>query len=572
MVVQSLRDVLSAPASNPLDPSNKPQAMIRPQGKRYLEIDWPEAPATVLVQAQVPSPSIPTAPALPSEHVQEADQGAGFERRKARVEADHAALVSAGFDTSKAERLAYKAGHNVNATGVENAEKARRQYDALPDAHEALASFQSQIRDERREDVVIDPSTLHLDGWDLSTEAGVYPLEVGSSEVQSGGSGDEFKISGGFGGSRESVAFDGLCRTLGFGNGSGFLASRSAELRTGMFNATVSELVGNGVQNEGQRAKVKASAAPASASESPVVVEESEEQACGSSWLPELPDKAKLRTRSLDGGARSVFAVVGKGYVPLDADRVIERIVSLVPRGAKADVTYDRSGSRWIVDVVFASNVAASDYATGEYFRAAMRVRGDDVGRGAVSCEAAALRNLCENLYILGTSKMKLGRFIHRGDSLTTLERVAQAMGSGVEALAPFLEAWGYTKARVLSPESGSVSVLAQSKLRGGKSEVPAWGECTRDQRVAALLGGLAQTTEIPIRQKMVVDLVSAYNRDVLADGPITQAALASCLNRYAHEVCEDRWTADALERAAGTLTWSRAAVPAQMAYVYTLG
>ena len=519
------------------------------------------APKARLLEIDVPAPA--PAAFTPAPHSAEgkrgaADVGPEFEARRARTLGDDAFTASAGFEGRGG--LRYAAGHGVNAAGVENAAKAKRDFDSLPLAEgpDGLPRLAGQIRAEERIDLVVPTASLFLAAGALEFTGpdgapGVYPIEGLDGSATAEGSikaaADSFGFGGGVKGPRAGAsvpAFASVCAATGVG-GAGWLSRWSQELRESAFNAALGELL-----------------APA-----PVAEDGDADDEATEAEKPTAPAEIKIRTRKL-AARRSIYAGVSPGYAVSDPDAVIAGILAVLPKGARCNITYDAPGSRWMLDVLFASNVSPTDFATGEYFRLGARIIGNDTGAGSLTAEILALRNLCENLAILATAKMGMKRIIHRGSGLANVTSLVSHVASNLDALAPLLSRWGFAKREILAPDLGTVAVLA-TKVRKGQAKVEAldWGGLSRDQRLAAVYGGLAQTEQAPITVKMVPDLIRAHNADVLAaDEAITRASVAASFSRNARECNSDPWTADALERSSGGLTFETAAVPVQYAWV----
>lgn len=459
---------------------------------------------------------MPTAPATTVAPPAATPKPLTFEERRERVVEDREAATAAGF---KVATTLFAEGTEVVQLGVENATLSRQAWEKLPEAGKALRELGRRVRAEQREDLVVPSRAVELVGplgdtvrlaADCDSHAGTeYRLEtMGMDEDDEGR-----KIKG------PMSAFDLLCRAQGFGNGASFLRDCSADLRKSTFNARVGEA---------------------------------------------KPSEMKLRTRTV-GGNRGIFAVTGPKYQPLDPDLVVETIAANVPEGARAEVVYHQTEARGVADILFHSDVRPDDYACGEIFKAGFRVRWDDCSRGALNIDALVWRNLCLNLIIVDLAALKLAKVVHAGDFAKRLQAVAAGLSKGTEAIGHFLKRWGFAKADVLDPQAGRVQVVP-SKVEDAKT----WAECSTEERLAGVFQGLATTGRVPVLVKQIPGLVDAYRKDALTSGDtITRAGVVNALTRYAHESM-DRWSGDALERAAGQLTWAQGPVAFQ--YVSVLG
>lgn len=83
----------------------------------------------------------------------------------ARVIADRATIEAIGAKTAN---VVYREGMRVNATGVANASKFRREYDALPETGEACASLERTIAGEDRADRLSHTSEIMIGDGSLA--------------------------------------------------------------------------------------------------------------------------------------------------------------------------------------------------------------------------------------------------------------------------------------------------------------------------------------------------------------------------------------------------------------------
>lgn len=438
--------------------------------------------------------------------------------RAERVVADREAATAAGF---KVKDVIFTEGQAVVSLGVENAAISRAEWAELPEAKVALKELARMVRAEQREDLVVSSHAVELTGGNgdhltlgqaCDQRAGEsFKIETMGIEVDEAG-----KVTKAAG---PMSAFDLLCRQNEIGNGASFLRECSPGLRKATYNARIGE----------------------------------------------GPDREmKLRTRTV-GGTKGVFAVTGPKYQPLDPDLVMDTIIANLPDGGRADVVYHQSEARGVADVIFHSDVRPEDYACGEIFKAGLRIRWDDCSRGALNLDALVWRNLCLNLIVIDLATLKLAKVVHAGDFAKRLAAVAQGLAKGKEAIGHFVKRWGFAKGEELSTETGRISIVP-SKVDDAKT----WGECSVDERVAGIMAGLSTTGRVPVRIAQIPGLVEAYRKDTLTGGDtITRAGIVNAVTRYAHESL-DRWSADALERAAGSMTWD--AKPVAFQYVSVLG
>jgi len=278
----------------------------------------------------------------------------------------------------------FAAGTRVIDVGDENFATERRAVERLPAFGDAARSVIAQIEAEERRDAEGAMSILRLD-----VEGRLR--RVGREQTP--------------GMLIEPRAFGSFCQRGGFGRGTAYLRdSCDPELRALNVNVQLGGL---------ERSK---------------------------------GPQAKLRTRLDANGDRSVFAVVSPGYAAYDADRFLQDGTPALA-DANAEILYDpehctlRADALWMPDQVV-------DLAAGDVFKAGVRLRTSDDGKGSVVVEAVLHRNLCLNLIIIGKAQVETVRERHIGD----VRRIAENVRAGVEdaraRVGHFLGQWG--KARTL--------------------------------------------------------------------------------------------------------------------------
>lgn len=280
--------------------------------------------------------------------------------------------------------------------------------------------------------------------------------------------------------------------------------------------------------------------------------------------------KVCLRTRQEERGhGREVFAAVSDSYTAVDIDTIVPLLLAAMPDDARADVTYQRAEARGVIDVLFHSSVRAEDYACGEMFKAGIRVKWDDAGHGAIKVDALIWRNLCLNLIIVDTAVVNVGKVIHIGALEKKTDQLRQAFAKANDALGHFVKAWGFAKKEIVEPKP---IALKKSKVLKAENQPTAkpWEACSVDERVEGLVNGMVLVGQLPTLAKAdVAGIVTSYWKDeVTGTKDITRAGVVNAVSRWAHQGM-DRWSGDALERAAGLMTWAtNEAMPFQYAYV----
>jgi len=251
---------------------------------------------------------------------------------------------------------------------------------------------------------------------------------------------------------------------------------------------------------------------------------------------------------------RNVFAVLSSKYMPIDLSEVAEKLLRVEAfRDAKIDVTYDWETTQAVLDVTFHTDIDAGAAACGEYFKAGVRFKTADNGGHALSASSYLVRNLCLNFIILDEAEIKLDRIIHKGSKQSRLDRLANAASAGSKSIEHFASKWTAASKLVIDdPRELDVHVKKHE-------DVKAWAECSTIERVAGLVHGYSKAGYLPtLSQHDVSGIASAYFKDEITHGAsISLSGIVNSITRYAHEDM-DRWSGDALERAAGSLTWNQ--------------
>ncbi len=260
---------------------------------------------------------------------------------------------------------------------------------------------------------------------------------------------------------------------------------------------------------------------------------------------------AVLRTRrnvnTIDG-RREVFGVVSSSYTAYDVDKVAEALAIAVPDEARGTVTYDGTKARF--EVMFHSNVQPEGYVAGEFFKAGVVIGTGDTGGSSLWGNAVVYQNLCLNLIVIDEAKSRLFAVRHA----TTVQRMARELRTGIDAglakLDHFLKAWGYAckenvveSARFANPD---MPIKIEDALPG-------------------IFNAVIERELVPVRGRrevVVPKLMMMWSKDQSSAAGPTRAAVANAFTRYAHEVNEDPWQEDEIQRAAGALVYGKKSLP----------
>lgn len=483
-----------APAETWTEVADEMVARLGP-GKPEVE-DMRPQPAP----ASEPKPKLQLVSALPREVKATEHDIIG----EARSLVDFDAAVASGFAP---EQPIFRRGTRVNELGVENARISRSEHDAKPSVAEACQKFETLIREENREDIIVRTAELRM------SKDGRIVLPNGERHV----------ITPNAFSSLVAVHHSGI-------GGAGYLSKCWPQLRaTNVNNWLARKLY--------EETKTR-NALP-------------DEEV--SDWEPEQL-ALRLRKNRNAANAKEVFACVSRSYTPFDVDKIAEALALAMPQDAKCEVTYD--GERASFDVAFHSDVRPEHYVAGEFFKAGIRIRTDDTGGGSVWINSTVWQNLCLNLIVIDEASREIARIRHVGSINEIAEKFRRSLALAKESLAHFLKAWGYA-----TSEQTEVVAIEEEEVPTKMSDLLPGIFRALDERELVPLRH--RETAIPKLLEMVAkDTSYAGQRTNNEDREGLRASVTNAITRYAHEVNDDPWYEDELERAAGRLVFSRAPLP----------
>lgn len=301
---------------------------------------------------------------------------------KARSQRDFDAAVAAGFTPAK---TLYERGTAVIDLGVENARRARLEFDAMPTTTETCADLARVVLSENRRDIEREYASITFDA--KTCEAQIPDPHTMSPR-----------------------AFMGFVQRVGIG-GAQYLEKCWPELRAHNLNSWMEKYVAE------------------------------EDAAFGNQ--PEKLSKLNFRTRDAGEGKRSVFSVVTPTYTPFDANEFADVVRQAVPEGARGRMSYD--GERTRIECLFHSTVQPEDYVAGEFFRAGVIVTTDDTGGGSIRGSAVVWQNLCLNLIIIDEAHAGSFSIRHVSDKDKLVEEFRKGFAKSAKAIEHFRQAWGYS-------------------------------------------------------------------------------------------------------------------------------
>jgi len=360
---------------------------------------------------------------------------------KARIEGQHAALISGGVRVNASEQF-YATGTRMADSGYETQEGRKVEHDKLLPFVDVAHELNERIRSEKREDVVMTAGEF------------ASRLTVNGKIAVDGLALREQAIRGLLGSSRlDSPA---LGYVLGMRTR---IADRIAQIRK------VGPETDLGAALHAANNADKATIAR-------TIVHE-----CRLNPNEVL----KLRTRRGEG-LGDVFAIVSKRYAPADAPEVLARVLDQLPRNAKGSWSYDPATTTWELRADVWTPTPVEQQAVGEAFRGYTSFRSRDNGTGRLNAGGGVelLRCLNASTYVaegVGVQRNHIGRI---------MLDVRAMQDKALSAIRALCAAWGVARETVIEvPAEAPVGPI--SKVLEGFW----WGELSnRKSELQGVLSG----------------------------------------------------------------------------------
>lgn len=422
---------------------------------------------------------------------------------KARSQADFDAAERAGFAPAQS---IFERGTKVIQMGVDNARKARAEFDAMPTSVDGCDEFIAQIAQEQRADIDTEVRSMCM-------------TQTAQIEYWSGRDGHTVTRP------ITKNAFASMCNRMGFG-GSTYLGEKCwPELRAHNVNEQLRRM---------------------NASELAV-----RQDLAMKGKTPEWR-QLRMRERASVKGGREVFGVVTDSYTPFDVDQIAAAIREAVPEDARGRVTYD--GERARFEVLFHTNVQPENFVAGEFFRAGVVISTDDTGGGSIGGSAVVWQNLCLNLLIIDEAKQGLFRIRHIGNRDELVARFRSGFAAALASIGHFQETWGFAVKQ---------DAVTQALKAAEEPLVPV------SVALPGLFRGIIERELVPVfarTEAAIPKLMTMWERDAssaraVSDG--SRAAVVNAFTAYAHQAAElDPWQEDQIQKAAGRLLYARKPLP----------
>lgn len=386
-------------------------------------------------------------------------------------------------------KAGYQRGSAVVDLGYDNLDASRTTWDNKPEPAIAASEFASILSNERREDIIVPVGELRM------RENGrlVVPGGYGDIAIEKYGLGKLLSLSKYSGVADEGhYGFDG--EPL-FPRALSMFLTLDPDLRAKVFNEHM-------MRHGDNRQSIK------------------------------------LRTRQY-AGVRSLFAAVGEGYSPYDADEVaLFLAAALEDSPFKAEIKYNSETTNFTMDATMHAPSDLTDFSAGDLYEVGFRFKSNDRGGGSINGSAIAFWNECLNMIILSSKTNELIRVIHKGDVAEKMAKVHEGMKSGKAAMNRFAVDWGILN-RVTATDYVNANEV---EVHDGQSNAMAVLESL------VVDGKIGKDIK---RDAAVQYLLQSYNNQ---GGGDTMQDIVNAITRAAHEHLVDDCARDTLEREAGAL------------------
>ncbi len=385
-------------------------------------------------------------------------------------------------------KAGYKRGSAVVDLGYDNLDASRTTWDNKPEPAIAASEFASILGNERREDIIVPVGELRM-----RDDGKLIVPSYGDLAVEKYGLGRMLSLSKYSGAADEGhYGFDG--EPL-FPRALSMFLTLDPDLRAKVFNEHM--------KRHG-----------------------------------DIEQSIKLRTRNYDG-VRSVFAAVGEGYSPYDADEVaLFLAAALEDSPFKAEIKYNSETTNFTMDATMHAPSDLTDFSAGDLYEVGFRFKANDRGGGSINGSAIAFWNECLNMIILSSKKNELIRVIHKGDVAEKMAKVHEGMKASKSAMNRFAVDWGILN-RVTATDYVNANEV---EVHDGQSNAMAVLESL------VVEGKIGKDIK---RDAAVQYLLQSYNNQ---GGGDTMQDIVNAITRAAHEHLVDDCARDTLEREAGAL------------------
>jgi len=350
-----------------------------------LKDDAPTLPATIAVVAE----PVPVAAAIVATAPVYSDFGHGNQivdaSAKARIEAQHAALIASGVNVDASQQL-YATGTRMAKSGYETQAARAVEHAAKLPARDAASALRAAVVAEDRHDETVSArefaNALHVNG-----KVTAFGLALSEQAIRGLTSRLESPALGYLLGLRNRIAAE---------VAKGDEGDRDAIQRD---KATMAEVLRHECKRAGDVALT-------------------------------------MRTRKAN---RDIFAIVSPKYAPADAPAVLEQIVRDLPNDARATWSYDPKSTAWELRASVWTPTPEAEQAVGEAFEGYVSFSARDNGTSRFNGGGGVSLIRCLNASTYTAEGSEVSR-VHRGD---VMYDIGAMLDGSLHAMNALCLAWG---------------------------------------------------------------------------------------------------------------------------------
>lgn len=336
---------------------------------------------------------------------------------KARIEAQHAALASAGVQVDTTEQY-FATGTRMADSGYATQTARQAEHNAKLPAREAAARLIAMVREERREDRTV--------------------------------SAREFA---------DAIHANGAITVDGHAIGEQAIRGLAARIESPMLGYVL------GVRDRMAARKTAVNADPAAVKAANDTDRARIAEVLRHECLTAYGERFKLRLRANGKNGRpDCYAIVGEGYSPADAPEAVEQLADQLPADARASFAYDVASTNWELRASVWTPTPVAEQAVGEAFEGYVSFSSKDNGTAKFRGGGGILLLRCLNASTYTADDSSVAR-VHRGRILYAIDRMLR---NSLKAIDAITTAWGTNRATVLEiPEVEGKKITLEDAIPG---------------------------------------------------------------------------------------------------------
>ena len=342
------------------------------------------------------------------------------ETAKARIEAQHSALSSAGVTVNAKEQL-FATGTRMMNEGYATQDARKAEHDAKRPARETAAQLIAMVRAEKREDRTV--------------------------------SAREFA---------DAIHANGAITVDGHAIGEQAIRGLAARIESPMLGYVL------GVRDRMATRKRAVNADPAAVKEANDADRARIAEVLRHECMTAHGERFKLRLRANGKNGRpDCYAIVGEGYASADADQgAVEQLIEQLPEDARASFAYDVASTTWELRASVWTPTPVAEQAVGEAFEGYVSFSSRDNGTAKFRGGGGIMLLRCLNASTYTADDSSVAR-VHRGRILYAVDRMLRKSLNAIDAITT---AWGTNRATVLEipvADGGEKKITLEDAIPG---------------------------------------------------------------------------------------------------------